>query len=343
MPALLLTNPRAGLGRQRFAFKSATAHTRILLGEQALPDPSRHDLIIVEGGDGTLQRVMTDLLAKTEAQALPPIAVLPAGRTNMSAADINRHHSFRRCAASLTRILEGAAPPATQPRPLVSVQPSPSSRLPADPAESPQPTGGAATTPAQDPPRGQESLTSSTANLAASRKDPPTSGGCRRYAWFFGLGAVCSGIQRWASRRPGSHLGLDLRTAWAVLQEFREPPQQQLISCNGQSRPVLAMMATTLNRLLFGSRPYWGAKPDAQAGCMMHSTWVFAEAQGVLRRSLRLLRGDATLAVLPGFQSGEVTSLHLDFDGLYALDGELFQHSGPLTLSLSDSIRWLPL
>ena len=299
MPALLLTNPRAGLGRRRFAFKGATDHTRIVLGEQELPDPSRHDLIIVEGGDGTLQRVMTDLLAKTEAPALPPIAVLPAGRTNMSAADINQHRRFRQCAAALHAILDGASilPRAprlapTQARPLVKVC---------------------------------------------------DGGGNSRYAWFFGLGAVCSGIQRWGSRQPNSHLGLDLRTAWAVLQEFQKPPRQQLISCNGQSRQVLGMMATTLNRLLFGSRPYWDAKPAMQAGCTMHSTWVFAEAQGVLRRGLRLLRGDATLAALPGFQSGEVTSLQLDFDGLYALDGELFQHRGPLTLSLSEPIRWLPL
>ena len=75
----------------------------------------------------------------------------------------------------------------------------------------------------------------------------------------------------------------------------------------------------------------------------MHSTWVFADARGLLRRSFRLLRGDPTLGQLPGYQSGDIADLRIDFDGPYALDGELFDNRGVLRLSLSDPIRWLPL
>lgn len=345
MPALLLTNPRAGLGRQRFAFKDAADHARVVLGEQQLPAPRGHELIIVEGGDGTLQRVMTDLLAKTEAKALPPIAVLPGGRTNMSAADINEHRRFRRCASRLQAILQGASAAPLQIRSLVEVRHREPMPMDAK-AHDERSTAAEGTLPSKPHTNHKPAsvATGATAGHARTSAKPlEGADGKRRYGWFFGLGAVCAGIRHWGDRRPSSHLGLDLRTAWAVLREFRNPSLQQEVSCNGQARQVLAMMATTLNRLLFHSRPYWNVPPATQAGATMHSTWVFAEAQKVLRRSLRLLRGDAALAALPGYQSGEVTSLHLDFDGLYALDGELFQHNGPLSLSLSDPIRWQPL
>ena len=62
----------------------------------------------------------------------------------------------------------------------------------------------------------------------------------------------------------------------------------------------------------------------------------------VAAAQLRLLRGDPTLGQLPGYQSGDIADLQIDFDGPYALDGELFDNRGTLRLSLSDPIRWLP-
>lgn len=337
MPALLLTNPRAGLGGPKLKFNGAT----VALGERDLPDTAEYDLLIVEGGDGTLQRVMTELLAKTPASALPKVAVLPGGSTNMSAADINEHRSFRQCAARLHSILEGAPQPLAQRRPLVSVQPS-------------QRQEGASDLPANSPP---------------NRTNPSASGRGRRYGWFFGIGAVCSGIGRWSEKRPGNRLQSSMNTAWALFREFQGPRRHQQVLVDGRQRPVFAMMATTLNRLLFGSRPFWQsptprqaanphqAGPPAQgaegkpagpgsagrSGDAMHSTWVFAEAQGLLRRGFKLLRGDPALGDLPGYQSGDIDGLQMAFDGPYALDGELFDHRGTMRLSLSEPIQWLPL
>ncbi len=368
MPALLLTNPRAGPGGPRLKFNGAT----VALGEQELPDPTEYDLLIVEGGDGTLQRVMTELLAKTPAAALPKVAVLPGGSTNMSAADINEHRGFRQCAVRLQSILQGAPQPFAQCRPLVSVQPSPPTPTTSDGAESLQPADCAATAAAIGPAQRQESSNDLQANPPSNRTSPPASGGCRRYGWFFGIGAVCSGIQRWSEKRPGSRLQASTNTAWSLFREFQGPRRHQQIHLDGRARSVFAMMATTLDRLLFGSRPYWhpqpptrceAAKPPAaslsngraenqpnsndepaaQRDRAMHSTWVFADARGLLRRSFRLLRGDPTLGQLPGYQSGDIADLQIDFDGPYALDGELFDNRGALRLSLSGPIRWLPL
>ncbi len=281
MPApLLLTNPKAGVEQRQFRFRGE----RFVLGSGPLPELSRHSLLVLAGGDGTLQRTLTEALAQAPASALPPIAVLPAGRTNMSAVDINRHRRFNQCAKALDEMLDGTLPRATA-RPLVQV----------DQADS------------------------------------------RQYGWFFGLGAVCFGVAHWQHVRPGSQLGTTLRTAWSSAKTYLAPSKLQTVRWNGETRQVFAMIATSLNRLLFGCRPYWGG------GEGMHNTWVFAEAQGRVRRSLRLLRGDASLGRLPGYASGNRTELELDLDGPYVIDGELFDNRGPLRLSLSEPLRWLTL
>ena len=277
---LLLTNPRAGVGKRQLAFRGE----RFVLGSGPLPDLSGFSLLVLAGGDGTLQRTLTEALEQTPASALPPIAVLPAGRTNMSAADLNRHRRFGQCAKALEAMLDGTLPPATA-RPLVRV----------DQADGHQ------------------------------------------YGWFFGMGAVCAGIAHWSVHRPGSQLGTTLRTAWSSARGYLAPSEHQTVRWNGESRQVFAMIATSLNRLLFGCRPYWG---DGEG---MHNTWVFAEAPGRVRRSLRLLRGDASLGRLPGYASSNRADLELELDGPYVIDGELFDNRGPLRLSLSEPLRWLAL
>ena len=148
---------------------------------------------------------------------------------------------------------------------------------------------------------------------------------------------MCFGVAHWNSDRPGSQLGTTLRTAWSSARGYLAPSEHQTVRWNGQTRQVFAMIATSLNRLLFGCRPYWG---DGEG---MHNTWVFAEAQGRVRRSLRLLRGDASLGRLPGYASGNRTDLELELDGPYVIDGELFDNRGPLRLSLSEPLQWLAL
>ena len=277
---LLLTNPRAGVDKHQLAFRGE----RFVLGSGPLPDLSDFSLLVLAGGDGTLQRTLTEALAQTPASALPPIAVLPAGRTNMSAADLNDHRRFAHCAKALEAMLDGPLPPAAV-RPLVRV----------DQADDHQ------------------------------------------YGWFFGLGVVASGIAHWSGRRSDSQLATTLRTVWSSARGYLAPSEHQAIRWNGETRQVFAMIATTLNRLLFGSRPYWGD------GDGMHNTWVFSEARGRVRRSWRLLSGDASLGRLPGYASGNRTELELELDGPYTIDGELFHNQGPLRLSLSEPLQWLSL
>jgi diacylglycerol kinase (ATP) len=74
----------------------------------ALKEFSRRDcdVIAVSGGDGTLQRTLTELLSNGEMfENMPLIAPLRAGRTNMSALDIG---SDRKPARALARLARGA-------------------------------------------------------------------------------------------------------------------------------------------------------------------------------------------------------------------------------------------
>jgi hypothetical protein len=61
------------------------------------------DLLVVNGGDGTLQYVLSALLADPRRQQLPAIAPLRGGRTNMTAADLG---ADRNPVRGLTRVLE---------------------------------------------------------------------------------------------------------------------------------------------------------------------------------------------------------------------------------------------
>ena len=45
------------------------------------------DLVVVSGGDGTVQGVLTELLAHHPFAELPALAILPRGMANMTATD----------------------------------------------------------------------------------------------------------------------------------------------------------------------------------------------------------------------------------------------------------------
>lgn len=115
---LLLRNPRAA----RVGGPAPLAVESWLLNEdldEAVFDG--HDLIIIEGGDGTLQKVLTHLMDHFGERPLPLVAVLPAGTTNMSCANFNRSRRYAGAVATLRGFLSGE-PVETVSRPLVRVR-----------------------------------------------------------------------------------------------------------------------------------------------------------------------------------------------------------------------------
>jgi hypothetical protein len=65
----------------------------------------RVDLLVVNGGDGTLQHTLTEILTNEPFQHIPLIAPLCGGRTNMTAKDLGAH---RNAVRGLRSVLEAA-------------------------------------------------------------------------------------------------------------------------------------------------------------------------------------------------------------------------------------------
>jgi hypothetical protein len=82
-----------------------TENARVL--GDALAELERHeiDVLVVNGGDGTLQYTLTELLRDPRRERLPALAPLRGGRTNMTSTDLG---ADRRAARGLARLIEDA-------------------------------------------------------------------------------------------------------------------------------------------------------------------------------------------------------------------------------------------
>lgn len=80
------------------------------------------DLLVLDGGDGTVQRALSTLLRCRETPG-PKLAILPGGSTNMTAYDISGARSWRESASHLLRLID--RPPdewPCAPRPVIRLQ-----------------------------------------------------------------------------------------------------------------------------------------------------------------------------------------------------------------------------
>jgi diacylglycerol kinase family enzyme len=244
------------------------------------------DLIALFGGDGTMQITLSRLLDALPAAALPPLAILPFGTTNMNAKDLNRSQGRRATVASLARCIEGGQPE-TFTRPLVRAE----------------------------------------------------SGDRVEHGFFFGMGVIAEVVERWNEERKPGAFANQLRSVGAMMTGLTRASASLAVDVDGQPHSLYGLLATTLDRLLFGSRPYWGSGERDR----LRITWVEATAAHLLRRAPALLRGRPELAAEPGYESRTVAGVSLDFDGPFIIDGEVFHHQGPLSLATSEPITWVKL
>lgn len=116
----ILSNPRskAGAARQQFIASlsglSGVEH-RLCGAIEDLPTllrellATRPRVLAVNGGDGTLQAVLTTLLGGDFGE-LPLLCALPGGSTNMSAGDLGARGSLRRAVAALLALRDQPLP-----------------------------------------------------------------------------------------------------------------------------------------------------------------------------------------------------------------------------------------
>lgn len=253
----------------------------------ALAQMAREDveLLIVNGGDGTLERVLTGLFAGGRPAWSPAIAPLRGGRTNMTAADLGATGDS---VAGLRRLLADAR----------------GGRLAERVVE-----------------RGVIRVTAH-------------HGGAPRCGMFVGVGPLGRAVT-WTSRhlpkgRAQETFGVAVVTAklLAEVMTGRDSellrPEKIRLAFDGSPLPDeerIFTLFTTLDRLIFGFRPYWGEGPGP-----IRATVVRGDAERLGTTVPRILVGRAPARATPerGYTSANVTRVELAASCEVTVDGELF-------------------
>lgn len=274
------------------------------IGAAALELASESDVTLcVAGGDGSLHAVLTALHRELPLEAWPVLAPIPMGSTNMSAKDLGIRGSPMRRLAALEAWAAGDADAHVIRRPAVRVQ------------------------------------------------DP---NGAARCGMFFGAGAVANGVsflrehlyQKGVPQATTSALSI----AWVLWKMARGEDRARsmvtavegavdgrAIRCDAAAMCVV----TSLDRLILGSRPYWGGEQGP-----LHVTLVSRDAPRFWLSVPRVAVGRPGRGFTPdrGFHSYDAERVTLRFDGRYVIDGELYdasRESGAVELSTIPDVDWL--
>jgi hypothetical protein len=239
-------------------------------------------LLVVQGGDGTVKMVLTSLFSKScFADYLPKLLLVPAGTTNMTHADVGTCLPLSVAIREAVRYVQGYNGMLEQhQRYALRIEYLPHSKI--------------------------------------------------ICGMFFGAGLVHSGIlycrQTIHTKGIRGALGPGLALARYLYQWTRKKPRSERKSLQLQPDEEASemldfsiLLATTLDRLLLRTRPFWGedAGPlrvtfDNQRSRMNPGT-IF-----------RVLAGRRPLPDKASFRSLNCVKVQLKFSGGFTLDGELF-------------------
>ena len=265
------------------------------------------DVLAVNGGDGTIARILTELLLQKPFPTLPRLVLLPGGTTNMNAGDVGLRGNLVKAVRRLCEWSTGRHTAfETLQRPVLQV------------------TGG----------DGQAAV-------------------C---GMFFGAGAIIQGIEycranvhtKGVSNEIGPGLAM-LRTVWGIARRDRRFLQSVTMSVQRNDEPadptrdVLILLVSSLDRLFLGIRPYWGRETAP-----LHTTLVLDHAGRFLRNLPSLLRGrpNRHTTEANGYYSHNADRIRLTMDGIWTLDGELYQamaSDGPVTITSGGDVTFVRL
>ncbi len=260
------------------------------------------DLLVIVGGDGTVQAVLNHLFLLQFDACWPILAVIPGGTTNMTALDLGVQGLPEQNLRILKKALAERNIPSLVQRHVLCIE---------------------------------------------------QAGTAKIYGMFFGTGLIARAVI--FSQGKVKELGLTgeiysglimlgylmgaligRRTgAWAPVQLAIFEGEVEL------HRGTYAFLfASTLDRLLFGMRPYWGGGQEP-----LHVTFVRQQRKHPLRSLLQLLagRGEA-LREQDGYHSHNTHSLELRMHDDYIVDGESFRadgEQGPLRVTAAGPVGFL--
>jgi len=107
-----------------------------------------------------------------------------------------------------------------------------------------------------------------------------------------------------------------------------------------QNNRYLVAMVSSLERLFLGLHPFWGTETAP-----LHFTALKANPPYLLRNLPFLLRGRRTGTATQenGYFSRNAKQITFDFNGRFTLDGELFEAKSPVTIEAAGPARFLKL
>lgn len=235
----LLSNPQSGNNRRYFKNIGTLLTNHPEISHCETPNAAAVDgalqylaeqnieLLIINGGDGTVQALLTTLLQHQPFQRLPLLAILPTGTTNMTAGDVGLQGNPHRALASVLTWAQNPQTPAhLVQRPVLCVQTHPQTA----PLFGMFFGAGAII-------RGIEFCHQRLYTMGL------------RQPWAPGL-ATLRVLAAMARRDPGYSAGVTISVGLG-----RQPP--------APPQDFLLLLVSSLERLFLGLRPYWGHEPDA--------------------------------------------------------------------------------
>jgi len=259
------------------------------------------DLLVIVGGDGTVQGVLCHLFATQQPAQWPLLAIVPGGTTNMTALDLGHSGSPELILQQLKDSLLKRTSPVLLHRHVLCVE---------------------------------------------------QAGAAKVYGMFFGVGLIARAVIFSQSRIKqlgitgeiysgiitvgylagvlfGFHTG-----AWAPVQMAIMDRDTEI-----HRGSFAFLFASTLDRLLFGMRPYWGQEQEP-----LHVTFV-RQQRNPLRSLVQLLSGrGGVLNDKNGYHSCNTRALELLIDDDYIVDGESYhagRDNGPVRITLAGPITFL--
>ncbi len=261
-------------------------------------------ILAINGGDGTASAILGELLESQHFDPLPTIVLLPGGTANMNAGDIGVGGKLTSAVERFCQWCESG--------------------------------------------RDSEGLVQQRRLLRLSCGP----GATPHYGMFLGAGAVIQGTE-YAHREIHSRglrddfslaLGV-VRTVWGVLRddpEFNQHVTIELSIDDGERsrHDTLILAISTLQRLAFGMRPFWGEGPGA-----LRVTVMQLHCTRFLRTFISIVRGRPNRNAVPasGYFSHNADTITLMLQGKLNLDGEIIEVNGPVRISASPSLEFLKL
>lgn len=242
------------------------------------------DIIIVLGGDGTLQAVLDHLPGLAGGPPVP-LAIVPCGSTNMTALDVGCGHSPLRVLDGLRRRLQNGEDLRLVARPVLRVR---------------------------------------------RESGPPLHG------MFFGAGLIAAGVRYFRERIRGGALTGESGSAVAVLRMIvrllrgtgsagESAVQARLFedASPAVEGDFLLLLASTLDRLLLGSRPYWGHEQAP-----VHYTAIRDRPARLWRSLPAIVRGRGDVLDAGVYRSRNLRTLDVESGADFVLDGEIHAAGG---------------